>query len=43
MLNKNVKALSPQTWEAINAQIVQYADDEKIEKARQVRIDYTVV
>jgi len=43
VLNKNVKALSPQTWEAINAQLVQYADDEKIEKGRQVRIDCTVV
>ena len=43
VLNKNVKALSPQTWEAINAQVVQYADDEKIEKGRQVRIDCTVV
>jgi IS5 family transposase len=43
VLNKNVKALSPQTWEAINAQVVQYADDEKIEKGREVRIDCTVV
>ena len=43
VLNKNVKALSPQTWEAINAHVVQYADDEKIEKGRQVRIDCTVV
>jgi len=43
VLNKNVKALSPQTWKAINGQIVQYADDEKIEKGRQVRIDCTVV
>ena len=43
VLNKNVKALSHQTWEAINAQVVQYADDEKIEKGRQVRIDCTVV
>jgi len=43
VLNKNVKALSPQTWEAINAQLVQYADDEKIEKGREVRIDCTVV
>jgi IS5 family transposase len=42
-MNKNIKALSPQTWEAINAQVVQYADDEKIEKGRQVRIDCTVV
>jgi IS5 family transposase len=43
VLNKNVKALSPQTWEAINAQLVQYAADEKIEKGREVRIDCTVV
>ena len=43
VLNNNVKALSPQTWEAINGQLVQYADDEKIEKGRQVRIDCTVV
>jgi IS5 family transposase len=43
VLNKNIKALSPQTWEAINAQIVQYSDDEKIEKGREVRIDCTVV
>ncbi len=43
VLNKNVKALSPQTWEAINGQLVQYAAEEKIEKGRQVRIDCTVV
>jgi IS5 family transposase len=43
VLNKNVKAPSPQTWEAINAELVQYAADEKIEKGRQVRIDCTVV
>ena len=43
VLNKNIKALSGQTWEAINAQLVQYAADEKIEKGREVRIDCTVV
>ena len=43
VLNKNVKALSAQTWEAINEQLVQYANDEKIEKGREVRIDCTVV
>ena len=43
VLNKNVKALSPQMREAINGQLVQYAADEKIEKGRQVRIDCTVV
>jgi IS5 family transposase len=42
-LNKNIKALSPQTWEAINGQLVQYAAEEKIEKGREVRIDCTVV
>ncbi len=43
VLGKNVKALSAQTWEAINGQLVQYADKEKIEKGREVRIDCTVV
>ena len=43
VLNKNVKALSPQTWEAINGQLVDYAEEEKIEKGREVRIDCTVV
>lgn len=43
VLNKNIKALSPQTWEAINGQLVDYADEEKIERGRQVRIDCTVV
>ena len=43
VLNKNVKALSPQTWEAINGQLVDYAGEEKIEKGREVRIDCTVV
>jgi len=43
VLNKNVKALSPQTWEAINGQLVDYAAEEKIEKGREVRIDCTVV
>jgi transposase, IS5 family len=42
-LNNNIKALSAQTWEAINEQLVQYAAEEKIEKAREVRIDCTVV
>ena len=43
VLGKNIKALSPQTWEAINRCIVQYAKDKGIEKGRQVRIDSTVV
>jgi len=43
VLCKNIKALSPQTWELINRCIVQYAKDNDIEKGRQVRIDCTVV
>jgi len=43
VLCKNIKALSPQTWEAINRCIIQYAQDNGIEKGRQVRIDCTVV
>ena len=43
VLNKNIKALSGQTWEDINAQLIQYTADKKIEKGREVRIDCTVV
>jgi len=43
VLCKTIKSLSPQTWEAINTQLVDYSKDEKIEKGRQVRIDCTVV
>ena len=43
VLCKNIKALSPQTWEGINRCVVQYAKDKGIEKGRQVRVDCTVV
>ena len=43
VLCKNIKAISPQTWEAVNQCIVHYAKDKGIEKGRQVRIDSTVV
>jgi IS5 family transposase len=43
VLNKNIKALSEQTWQAINRELIGYAKDENIEKGRQVRIDCTVV
>ena len=43
VLNKNIKALSYKTWQAINTDVLGYADDNKIEKGRQVRIDCTVV
>ena len=43
VLCKNIKAISPQTWEAINRCIVGFAKDEGIERGREVRIDCTVV
>jgi IS5 family transposase len=43
VLCKNIKAISPETWEAVNRCIVNFAKDQGIEKGRQVRIDSTVV
>ena len=43
VLNKNIKALSADTWEQINRQLLGHAAGEKIETAREVRIDCTVV
>jgi len=42
-LNKNIKSLSEETWEAIFRDLLGHAKDEKIEKGRKVRIDCTVV
>lgn len=42
-LCNNVKAISPNTWEAINRILVAYGHDKKIEKGKQSRIDCTVV
>jgi len=42
-LCSNIKALSPETWEAINRVIVGYASETKAERGRTVRIDCTVV
>jgi len=42
-LGNNIKALSAQTWEAINRILVAYAKDNNIEKGREVRMDSTVV
>ena len=42
-LNKNIKAINPETWEAILRDIVGYAKDKGIEKGRKARIDCTVV
>ena len=43
VLNKNIKALSADTWEQINRQLLGQAAAEKTERAREVRIDCTVV
>lgn len=43
VLCKTVKAISPETWEAVNKVLAHYAQDEIIEKGREVRIDCTVV
>ena len=43
VLGKNIKAISPKTWEAINRRLIHFAKDEGIEKGREVRIDCTVV
>ena len=43
VLCKNIKAISPQSWEAVNQCLVHYAQDQGIEKGRQLRIDSTVV
>jgi len=42
-LCKNIKSISPETWESINRLLAAYCDDKKIEKGKEVRIDCTVV
>ena len=42
-LCKNIKSISPETWESINRLLVAYGDDKKIEKGKEARIDCTVV
>jgi IS5 family transposase len=42
-LCNNIKAISAQTWEAVNRILVAYGQDKKIEKGKQSRIDCTVV
>jgi len=42
-LCKNIKRISPETWESINRLLVAYGDDKKIEKGKEARIDCTVV
>jgi IS5 family transposase len=42
-LNRNIKAISVQTWEMINRDILDYAKQDGIEKGRKVRTDCTCV
>lgn len=42
-LCKNIKAISPETWEAINQTLVDYGRNKKIEKGNKIRMDCTVV
>jgi len=42
-LCKNIKAISPETWEDINRILVDHGQARKIEKGRQSRMDCTVV
>lgn len=42
-LQKNIKSLCEETWMAIHQFIVSYADEEKLEKGRKIRLDSTVV
>ena len=42
-LCNNIKAITPETWEAINRILVAYGENKGIEKGKQVRIDCTVV
>ena len=42
-LNGNIKAISADTWEMINRDILGYAKEENIEKGRTVRTDCTCV
>lgn len=42
-LNRNIKAITDQTWEMIHRDILGYAENENIEKGRTVRTDCTCV
>jgi IS5 family transposase len=42
-LNRNIKAITYQTWEMIHRDILGYAENENIEKGRTVRTDCTCV
>lgn len=43
ILQENIKSLTEETWEVIHSQIINYAQQEKIETGRKIRIDSTVI
>ncbi len=43
ILQENIKSLSEETWEAIHSQIIDYAQNEKIETGRKIRIDSSAI
>ena len=42
-LQENIKGLRPRTWEAVNRVIVRYAEAQRMEKGRTVRLDSTAI
>jgi IS5 family transposase len=42
-LAKNIKRISPATWEQINRMVVNHGKEQKVEKGRQARFDCTVM
>ena len=42
-LQKGIKSLTDGTWEQINRAIIEYSDEQDIEKGRKIRVDCTVV
>jgi len=43
ILQDNIKSLTEDTWEAIHREIISYAQREKIETGRKIRIDSTAI
>jgi len=42
-LQENIKGLGPCTWEAVNRLIIRYAEAQRMEKGRTVRLDSTAI
>jgi len=42
-LAKNIKRISPATWEQINRMLVNHGNEQKVERGRQARFDCTVM